>query len=343
MVLDMKRILGLQAVLLAALVVFGCGGSGGGAPRTGTSPTQATRENVQNGFGQSMLSLAQTGAGTSTGAGGSSGGGATGGTTGAGGGVGGPPMIGAFIHQFIPGGFGGGPFAKNGGRKEGEQTVYFDDYLQLWVEFIESENAMTQLLFEDEAKTKPAGKFETTFPGGWENFPFTFASTFEITAGPYSGAQGNYEFVIEGEMSGRQNYSSVWPGWGTDKGQSTWNENEYTYEYESNYTSGYWFKGNGEFRNGADGFSNYEDSIGYKYAYLYKADGSGSGRIEGPDPGLPATLTWTAEGRVRIVYADGTVDEYDMWGWWGGDGGRGDGDGDKPATKRSLRPSRHAR
>ncbi|MEZ0325683.1 MAG: hypothetical protein ACAH95_07235, partial [Fimbriimonas sp.] len=44
--------------------------------------------------------------------------------------------------------------------------------------------------------------------------------------------------------------------------------------------------------------------------------------IEGPDEGLPAKVTWTPEGHYRIEYADGTVEEWDMWS---GDGGVGFG------------------
>ena len=43
-----------------------------------------------------------------------------------------------------------------------------------------------------------------------------------------------------------------------------------------------------------------------------------AGVIEGPDPGLPAKVTWTPEGHYRIEYADGTVEEFDMWGIMGG-------------------------
>ena len=48
---------------------------------------------------------------------------------------------------------------------------------------------------------------------------------------------------------------------------------------------------------------------------MYRADGSGHGRITGPDPGLPATIDWDAQGNTTVVYADGSSEYTPGWGY----------------------------
>jgi hypothetical protein len=86
-----------------------------------------------------------------------------------------------------------------------------------------------------------------------------------------------------------------------------------------------WSEGAGSFRADGSGGTWLSSSDGYKSDYRYNADGSGHGRITGPDPGLPVSISWDAFGNTMIVYADGTVEHVSGWG-----SGSGDGDGEKP-------------
>ena len=52
----------------------------------------------------------------------------------------------------------------------------------------------------------------------------------------------------------------------------------------------------------------------------------GHGKITGPDPGLPVTISWDAYGNTTIVYADGSTEHIAGWGSDNG-GGYGDGGG----------------
>ena len=50
----------------------------------------------------------------------------------------------------------------------------------------------------------------------------------------------------------------------------------------------------------------HDSSDGYTSDYTYRSDGSGFARINGPAPGLPATIVWDTFGNTTITYADGT-------------------------------------
>jgi hypothetical protein len=306
------------AVLFASLalaVLIGCGGGGGSnSGPTGTAPNALTRQQVKDGFAQSIIALAQSGMG-----GGSVG--TSGGNTGS---MGGVPFVGAFIRQFVPGTgswltrdtTGGGTGSTNGSTTSGggePPELYFDEYLGLWVQWTESGNTFSTNLFEDQEKTKPAGSFVNTFT---ENGSFT--STFAITAGPFAGAQGVYETVVanDGE-SGETTYDNTWPTWGHDEGSASWNANgSSNWQHRSELPNDSWFESNGSFRANGSGSASGSDSRGYHYSFTYNPDGSGRGRVEGPDAGLPCTLEWNSSGVTKITWADGSVETYDPNEWF---------------------------
>ena len=204
-------------------------------------------------------------------------------------------------------------------------SFYYDDYLQLWLDSSWTDTSSTVLLFEDEQKAKPAGSFITTYPNGWDTYPYTYLSKFEITAGTYSGAKGSYESVAESESAGHMTYSSTWPGYGRDSGESRYTADGGTWSYASDLTDGTWYHDAGSYTMTKSTFTS-EDSRGYRRTSTYFADGSGHGRVEGPDPGLPATIVWDVNGHTKITYADGTSEEWDAWS--GGTTGSTAGDGE---------------
>lgn len=318
-------------VPVALAVLIGCGGGGGSTTGSGGgSPTALTRQQVKSGFGQSLIALAQSGmgGGASVGTGGSS--------TGS---VGGVPFVGAFVRQFLPGpgnfltrgstgeggeGTTGGSTSSGGGGETPE--IYFDEYLGLWVEWAEDGNTYSTNLYEDEAKTKPAGSFVNTFD---DNGNFT--STFTISAGPFSGAHGLYETVVGNDgASGTTTYDNTWPTWGHDEGTASWSEGGSQWHHRSELPNDAWFESDGSFKSNGSGSASGSDSRGYHYSFTYNADGSGKGRVEGPDAGLPCTLTWNTSGVTTIKWADGTTETFDPNAWFGGD------DGDWSGTSSST-------
>jgi hypothetical protein len=346
----------LWMVVVAGLVlIIGCGGGGSEGSTSGSSPNDQTRSRLMKTLGFSQIAMLQGGFQTLGQAGaindpnsvGTSG---TTGTTGLG-----MPMIGAFIRNMGSGpaplfasrlrgrgttggtdggggttgdgstgdgttGDGSSGTTSSGGGNDGPY-LYFDEWLGLWVETSWTENSWTTLLFIDAEKTQPAGSFQSTY-SGWDTYPITGTSTYEISAGPFAGAHGRYETVYNSDYSGRMDYDNFWPTYGSDEGTSTWNQDGWTWSSSQSLEDGTWSKSSGSYGNDGVGRFVWENSDGYKWTYTYNADGSGSGLIQGPDFGLPAKVTWTPEGHYRIEYADGTVEEWDMWT---GDGGVGFG------------------
>jgi hypothetical protein len=317
-----------MCILLAALplLIAGCGGGGEGR---GSSPNEQTRQRVRQTLGQSQLASLQGGfqtPGQATPDGDAEGG--------AGSGFG---MIGSFVLGFgqsVAGtrtakppyrsrdDDGGGSPPDGGECPPGEcecddcwedWSFYYDHYLGLWVEHVEGDAEYTLLLWEDEGKTLPAGSFRTSFESK-DAYPIAYWSEYEITAGPMRGANGRYDVVHETERNGHAVYRGTWPDWGAYSGHSRWGDDGFVWTSEFEGVDGSWSRDSGRFNADGSGTVTSANSTGYKWSYRYNSDGSGSGLIEGPDPGLPAKVVWR-NGKYRIEYADGTVEEWDMDVW----------------------------
>lgn len=199
---------------------------------------------------------------------------------------------------------------------------YFDYYLGLWVEVQETTEKSTYLLYEDEAKTIAAGSIVTSYPADWNVFPQVYSSTFEFTAGYLAGSHGSSENIQNADGSGRSRYENVYADGWKDKGASSWSgRGDYSWTSRTEAGPGEWTEGAGTFRADGSGGTRHTTSEGYRSEYTYNRDGSGRGRITGPDPGLPVTISWDAYGNTTIRYADGTVERVPGWGSGGGGGG----------------------
>jgi hypothetical protein len=197
---------------------------------------------------------------------------------------------------------------------------YFDYYLGLWVAIDDLSGKSVYLLFEDEAKTKPAGKIETTYAVDSNTFPQIYESTYEFNAGTLAGSHGFSKSVTNTDYSGSMTYENHYNDSFSDKGASSWTgAGDYTWHSRTELTGGVWFENSGSFRANGSGGTRTSGSDGYTAIYIYNADGSGRGAISGSDPGLPVTIIWDAFGNTTIVYADGTTER--LSGWGVGEGG----------------------
>lgn len=327
-------------LLGCALLLAGCGGSGGGSNGgQKTTPTANTRAKVQAmhqnafrgtnlaGFQTQSFAFAHNGSvphpGTSSG-------------------NAGPhsytmPMIGAFIRNVasVP------PSkqktylnaAKN--RAQGEtlsdifvggepspaeppfpiSNFYYDYYLGLWVSIDSQPGKLIYSLYEDEAKTKPAGSIETTQPTDYSVYPQEYKSSYTFTAGSLAGSHGSSENVTNADFSGKATYENTYVDGGKDSGESAWSGlGDFTWKSRSDSSDGKWMESTGSWRANGSGGAKISSSDGYSAEYIYNADGSGRARITGPDAGLPVTIVWDAFGNTTITYADGTVEHIPGWG-----------------------------
>lgn len=291
----------------------GCGGGGGGT--TGAAPSRAVQERVstisRKLFSGSMLFSAVDGLGGTPASYTS----------------GGMPQLGAFLKNVA---MGPSSRAHRGETVSSEPmppifwepqpSFYYDYYLGLWVQanFTEGESRYT--LYEDEAKTKPAGAIVTTWPTSWETFPQTWKSHYEFTAGFLKGSHGFSENVTNVGWSGSSTYENVYvDGW-KDTGKSTWSgRGDSSWINRTESADGKdWTESAGSWRSDGAGGTRMATSDGYEAIFTFNRDGSGHGRISGPEAGLPATITWDTQGNVTIRYADGSVERFNRWGIYPG-------------------------
>ena len=334
----------LLTITAGGLGAFGCGGGGGGGTMgIGLAPTRATIDKVHsiqtrsdknlsfNSSPNSFASLSVNGAATNSP------------TAGGAGSLTHRPF--SFLGAFLRGGFGFGggiaasgvvgvatptggasassgignafPGAHPGGRKARtrESSFYYDEFLGLWVDFNSTETSVTSALYEDQAKTKPAGTISSTFPATYDpTADYAYASDYSFTAGTLKGSKGSYSTTFKADGSGTSTYFDTQPDGSKSAGSSQTNadgSSTWTSAYRS--ATGLSSNDSGSFFADGSGKSHFDSSDGYITDYAYHADGSGSGKIAGPDPGLPATIVWDNMGNVTITYADGSVEKFNAW------------------------------
>ncbi|MCS6830642.1 MAG: hypothetical protein RMM08_07640 [Armatimonadota bacterium] len=213
-------------------------------------------------------------------------------------------------------------FSEENGDKPGEPLphFYYDEWLGVWVQVEENGSGARMLLYEDEERTKPAGVIESTYPENPDTYPQTYRYRYEILAGWRAGSRGEHVVTVHSETASSMQYEYQEGDGSQGRGSSRWDERggEWSNRYES--ADGFWSEDSGVFSVDGSGRTQSANSLGYRSRFEYRPDGSGEGVIEGPDPGLPATITWTADGRMTIRWADGTVEEFNLWEVWTGDG-----------------------
>jgi hypothetical protein len=321
-----KLFAGLLAIATLASLIS-CGGSG-------DRPLSVTAHRVLDLQKYSFLSMATSGIGY-IGFGFGSGGGTTGGSGGASGGfgyssiggfvrhLGGPTGLAARIKPLGSGTTGG----TGGGGGTGGEYFYYDEWLQLWVDAQWNENTYSSDFFIDEAKTQPAGHISSVFSGNWQVFPETYTSSYAFTAGTLSGAHGTYNSTQTNETDGSMTYDDMYADGSHDHGASIWTAagSSWSSRWDGANDSG-WYQDSGNWNADGSGTYSVSSSAGWSSTWNYNADWSGSAHFEGPDPLLPADMTWTSEGRFTIHWADGTTESWtweDLWGEGGETGTSG--------------------
>lgn len=194
-------------------------------------------------------------------------------------------------------------------------TFYYDDYLGLWVDINDTATTSTYTLYEDEAKTKPAGSIVTQNPAD-NTFPQVYSSSYTYTAGSQAGAHGSYKSTYNQDGSGSSAYQDVYVDGTQDQGSSSsTSRGDYTWSGRTDYADKTFSSFKGSFRSDGSGGTHSEGSDGYVSDYTYNADGTGHARITGPDPGLPVTIDWDTQGNTTIHYADGSIEVIQGWGF----------------------------
>lgn len=202
------------------------------------------------------------------------------------------------------------------GTGDPQPTFYYDDYLGLWVDINDTPTLSTYTLYEDEAKSKPAGSIVTQIPASFDTFPQTYSSEYNFTAGFQAGARGSYKSTYNQDNSGSSTYLNVYTDGTQDQGSSSnTSRGDYTWTGRTDYADKTFTSFRGSFRADGSGGTHSEGSDGYVSDYTYNVNGTGHARITGPDPGLPVTIDWDARGNTTIHYADGSTEIIQGWGF----------------------------
>jgi hypothetical protein len=337
----MKKLIGLLICVAALVALISCGGDGG--PKVFSRAAMS----VQDMQRYSLLSMANSGLGFIGFGGAGTTGGSTGMTTGGiGGGVGpgGYSSIGGFLRNFggpngsgpamvrralgagtttgiTTGGTGGTTTTggdtsggtTGGGGGTGGQYFYFDEWLQLWVDTQWSDTTFTSSFYLDEAKAQPAGHATSTFSGDWTVFPQAYTSEYAFTAGSLAGSHGTYNSTQTSEFDGSMVYNNTYSDTSHDQGSASWSVTGSTWQSTWNSAGDKgWYRDSGDWNADGSGTYSCSASTGWSSVWHYHSNGSGSAHFEGPDPKLPADLTWTAAGEFKIVFADGSSE---TWNW----------------------------
>lgn len=210
---------------------------------------------------------------------------------------------------------------------------YYDEWLQLWVDVTYSDACYRQDLFVDENKTEPAGYIESIVPQDWSSYPFISSNNYRFDKGTLAVAYGSY--TVKALESGQYNsqYENHSADGSVDSGNSVnLPTGDATYRSEHLLADGSWVRMTGSYSSDGSGGSSMESSDGYKAVFVFYPDGSGTGKIEGNDPLLPAIIKWDAYGDVYIRYADGTTEHYNRWNW-----GYGIGTGSVTASPNTVK------
>lgn len=206
-----------------------------------------------------------------------------------------------------------------GGGDESVQVPQFELFYELWYIFdlTPPEGVASRMLFfTDEALTDPAGEANLYItPTGTRN-------DLKITKGPKAGTTFQAEmnrlpdfagydlknvYTVPGD--GTYTYENQYRAGSADapmkwSARRTYQKEDNSYGFVTNMTS----PEDGKF------LIESEDSAGYSASLLFDLYGSGTGTINGPDPGLPAKLAWNGEtGEGTITWADGTVTTFSGW------------------------------
>lgn len=262
---------------MTALVVLGCGGSGGAPITTGGD------NGGDNGGGGSNVPTAKTKADVQK-------------------------NITAYEQSAV-----NDSFVGYGSKLQSPGGNFYDVPLGLYATIKVSPSGTNEKLFTDAERTIPAGSLQYTI----NEVAFTYSGPITVTGGKYSGLNGVYFEAIQSDgYNGSINYTTALGGtivssfavkyddFGAITGTSTIGvalAGDYTQNQQVTYN--------------ADKTSNITslDSNSCRTTIGIGTNDSGTGQITGADPGLPATINWNSDGTGQVKFADGSVLAITNW------------------------------
>ena len=183
----------------------------------------------------------------------------------------------------------------------------------LWMVISVSGTTFTETFYSDQAETQPAGSATYTLDAGEQ----TLLGSITLTKGPYAGLSGTYSqtltkngttgtysFILPSGLKVSCTFTLSIPPTGIPSGTGAETVTE---------TNGYSETANVTFLPDGSKIVSASDSNGFKSTLKFAGDGSGTGTISGPDPGLPATIVWNSVGTGTVTFVDGITLNFTNW------------------------------
>lgn len=198
-------------------------------------------------------------------------------------------------------------FAAYGPKFQNHGLPYYDIPLGLWAQIRLGSSNFQENLFVDQGETTPAGNlfYQTHDATMSQN------GTITISAGRFNGLTGTLNQTLTGGgYNGTISYTM--PNVATvacqfalvsDGNGGAFGTGTNAIALQSGYTQNEKI----QYKDGGTLVMTTTDSLGCSSAFNFTPNTSGSGRITGSDPGLPASLKWDTSGSGTITYADGST------------------------------------
>jgi hypothetical protein len=188
----------------------------------------------------------------------------------------------------------------------------YDSRLGLWVVTTVTLTSYTRTFYQDKAETEPAGSADYTL----DVSTHTLSGKISITAGKDAGLTGTYTATQNGStITG--NEALTLPSGTTIVSQFTVTINGASSSGTATETvteAGGYSETSTIVRNSNQTFKiTASDSNGYSSTLNFNADYSGTGTVNGPFPGLPATVVWNSVGTGTVTFAGGITLSFTNW------------------------------
>jgi len=190
---------------------------------------------------------------------------------------------------------------------------FYDKSLGLWVVVTVTLTSFTETFYQDQAETEPAGSASYTLDIATQ----MMSGAINVTQGNYAGLSGTFSETISGG-SLKGNYSLTLPSGTTITGQFSVSEGSNgnpmgTMTQTITESGGYSESTSVTYNSDGSIKITATDSNAYSSTLNFAADLSGTGTVTGPDPGLPATLTWDSSGDGTVTFANGVTVNFTNW------------------------------
>jgi len=265
---------------MTALVVLGCGGSGGGPVTTSTTSGDTSGDTSGGG---SKVPTAKTKSDVQQ-------------------------NIAAYQQSAV-----NDSFVGYGAKLQSPGGNFFDVPLGLYATIKVSPSGTHENLYTDAARTVSAGSLSYTI----NEVAFTYSGPIVVSGGPYSGLNGVYFAAIQTDgYNGSINYTTAsgatvvssfnvkYDDFGGITGTSA-----IGLALPGDYTQNQQVTHNADKTNIITSL----DSNSCRTSIGIAVNDSGTGQITGSDPGLPATINWNSEGTGQVKFADGSVLAITNW------------------------------